>query len=576
MSQIHWLNAVNGSFTNAADWSGGAVPSASDDAILDAPGSSFTVSSGGSQTVESVQLISNATLSLTGGTFTARKGTGAGANAGVILVGAGAAFDVGGTVSNSGTIMLDGSNGLPGEAALSIVTLTATLIGGGEVVLGGSVNDTIGPLHSNANLYIVNNTISGAGTIGNKLFLFNYVDGVIDASYDTPLVIKGTISNNAGLVEATGAGGLIFKTAFLGNTSTGIVMAGAGSQVKLVNSEISGGTFTSSSAGTILAQGCSFESQNNPTVFDTDIKLLAQTDIVGTISNYGTAVMSNHAAIGVVGAWTLEGGGTIDLNDGQISAVVQSASLTMNSGTIRGSGTITGSSRYALFVDIGAFAVIEQVGSDVLTISTPASLVNAGLIESGGNGGIVVEDSLVNSGTLDVRGGGTFVVDGAVTGKGGVIISDGVLEFISTFNEHVSFSGGGTLTLAESQKYKNTIQGFSNVGSTTLNLLDIGFVASSEATFSGSSAGGVLMVTDGVHTANIALEGNYLGVTFIASGDGVGGTEVVAQMAGGPNQVHAMASAMAALGVNPAMPSHLAEHAPAFASVLSAPRICAS
>ena len=83
MSGIHWLNDVNGAFTNVADWRGGIVPGASDNAILDAAGSAFTVISGVSETVRGVRLSSNATLSLTAGTFDAKNGTGPGANAGV-------------------------------------------------------------------------------------------------------------------------------------------------------------------------------------------------------------------------------------------------------------------------------------------------------------------------------------------------------------------------------------------------------------------------------------------------------------------------------------------------------------
>jgi len=109
MSGIHWLNDVNGGFTNAADWRGGVVPGASDNAILDAAGSAFTLTSGVSETVRSVRLSSNATLSLTAGTFDAVKGTGPGANAGVILVGAGATLVCGGTVTNAaGGVILAG------------------------------------------------------------------------------------------------------------------------------------------------------------------------------------------------------------------------------------------------------------------------------------------------------------------------------------------------------------------------------------------------------------------------------------------------------------------------------------
>ncbi len=43
MSEIHWLNPTSGSFTNAANWSGGVVPGRFDGAILDAPRGAYTV-----------------------------------------------------------------------------------------------------------------------------------------------------------------------------------------------------------------------------------------------------------------------------------------------------------------------------------------------------------------------------------------------------------------------------------------------------------------------------------------------------------------------------------------------------
>jgi hypothetical protein len=43
-------------------------------------------------------------------------------------------------------------------------------------------------------------------------------------------------------------------------------------------------------------------------------------------------------------------------------------------------------------------------------------------------------------------------------------------------------------------------------------------------------------VTDGSHTANIALLGNYLASTFVPSSDGHGGTSVIDPPAAGSNQ----------------------------------------
>ena len=42
-----------------------------------------------------------------------------------------------------------------------------------------------------------------------------------------------------------------------------------------------------------------------------------------------------------------------------------------------------------------------------------------------------------------------------------------------------------------------------------------------------AAGGGILSVSDALHTANIALLGNYLASTFVASSDGHGGTVVV-------------------------------------------------
>jgi hypothetical protein len=47
------------------------------------------------------------------------------------------------------------------------------------------------------------------------------------------------------------------------------------------------------------------------------------------------------------------------------------------------------------------------------------------------------------------------------------------------------------------------------------------------ASYSGDTSSGTLSVTDGAHTANIALLGNYLASTFVASSDGHGGTSVI-------------------------------------------------
>jgi hypothetical protein len=68
----------------------------------------------------------------------------------------------------------------------------------------------------------------------------------------------------------------------------------------------------------------------------------------------------------------------------------------------------------------------------------------------------------------------------------------------------------------------------------------------------------VLTVTDGTHTAKIALLGNYTASTFTLSDDGHGGTKVVdPQLVGTPQSSPApLAQAMAGFEYGP--PPHLA------------------
>jgi hypothetical protein len=85
MTDIHWLNALNGNFNASADWSGGVDPGPSDDAILDAAGSSFTVSVTEAATVNGIDLAANATL-LVDAKFAVTNGTDRGVNAGSVQV----------------------------------------------------------------------------------------------------------------------------------------------------------------------------------------------------------------------------------------------------------------------------------------------------------------------------------------------------------------------------------------------------------------------------------------------------------------------------------------------------------
>jgi hypothetical protein len=87
------------------------------------------------------------------------------------------------------------------------------------------------------------------------------------------------------------------------------------------------------------------------------------------------------------------------------------------------------------------------------------------------------------------------------------------------------FAGTGTLELDNSSSFSGTVAGMT--ASDSIDFADINFATIQTPTFNGTSSGGTLHVTDGTHTANIALLGNYMASTFVASSEGHGGTSVV-------------------------------------------------
>jgi probable HAF family extracellular repeat protein len=90
----------------------------------------------------------------------------------------------------------------------------------------------------------------------------------------------------------------------------------------------------------------------------------------------------------------------------------------------------------------------------------------------------------------------------------------------------VLFAGNtGTLKLDDSSSFSGTVAGM--FGQDTIDFADINPATVGQPSYSGTSSGGTLSVTDGSHSANIALLGNYLASSFVASSDGHGGTNVI-------------------------------------------------
>jgi hypothetical protein len=117
-------------------------------------------------------------------------------NTGSVALDAGYTLNLLGTISNAGTIAVNGNQ-------MVVDTGGVTLAGSGNVTLSDNTANTI--IGNGVNTTLTNqNTISGAGTIGGDgLVLTN--QGVIDATGTNPLIVDtGTSAvTNSGKLEAT-------------------------------------------------------------------------------------------------------------------------------------------------------------------------------------------------------------------------------------------------------------------------------------------------------------------------------------------------------------------------------------
>ena len=108
-----------------------------------------------------------------------------------------------------------------------------------------------------------------------------------------------------------------------------------------------------------------------------------------------------------------------------------------------------------------------------------------------------------------------------------VVPVGGALELTSAFSGTVTFAGAtGTLKIDNSSSFSGTIARQLAIGD-VIDLTDITAGANATITYSGNNSPGTLTVSDGTHTTNISLQGNYSLANFTASSDGHGGTLVI-------------------------------------------------
>jgi len=233
----------------------------------------------------------------------------------------------------------------------------------------------------------------------------------------------------------------------------------------------------------------------------------------GIINNLGTIALNGAGATTelelIQHGITLQGGGQVTLSDSGANVIIGTApdvTLTNADNTISGAGLIGGSQ--LTLVNSGT---IIATGANGLLIDTGANiLVNGGTLEATGSGGLDIAGDVANNGSLWADGG-NITIHGAVTGNGNALIDHGAtIEFggASSVNAIFAANETGTLMLDNALGFTGTVAGFA-AGSQ----IDLGDIQASSAVLSfadnGAGTGGTLTVSDGTHTANVALVGSF-------------------------------------------------------------------
>ena len=241
-------------------------------------------------------------------------------NSAHMIIGNGARLPLSGMIENTGVIEL---NSAGQETDLQLIQSGATLHGGGQIVLSDSDANIISGTGPSVTLNNEDNTISGAGELGNgELSLTNA--GTINATGTHALTID-TGSNfmfNSGILEASGSGGLTVASSIansgvlwangatltvlgeLSGNGTAII-DGAGT-LDFESSSAANVAFGSSAAGT-LKLGDSFHFKGTISGFDSSDRI----DLVNV--DFGrTSIRYHENAAGT--------GGTLTISDGAQTA----------------------------------------------------------------------------------------------------------------------------------------------------------------------------------------------------------------------------------------------------------------
>ncbi|WP_175805518.1 Ig-like domain-containing protein [Burkholderia ambifaria] len=400
----------------------------------------------------------------------------------------------------------------------TVLTVTETWTAADGTHAAATIADNVEAYAANAPIFAWSGDDQLTGSAGHDLFVFSQPIG------NDTLHTFDLAADKIDLVGFTGIASFSDVQAHLADDANGNAVITLGD----------GATITVTGVHSADLTGDNFVFDQEPVVQNAGVMTVsdgAMLPIGGIVENTGTIALGSTGDITrfeiLPKSATLEGGGHVTLSDDAHNVVFGStpdATLVNVDNTITGAGQL-GAGQLTL-VNEGTI-VADGVNALVIDTGTHA-VANAGTLEATGSGGLVIESAVNNTGNLWANNG-NLTIHGDVTGAGSATISGGAtLEFGGASAENTTFADGaaGTLKLDHSAGFTGTVSGFA--AGDALDLTDVLFGDHTTLSFTANDTGtgGTLTVSDGAHTAQVALQGNLAGGSFQLSHDQGSGTVV--------------------------------------------------
>lgn len=451
-------------------------------------------------------------------------------NSGRIRVLPGDKLDFRGTLVNSGTIDLDAS----GAQAKLRVDGTALLVGGGEVLLGGSGLNAVDGMNA-ADLVNFDNTIRGAGSLGlNNVALENWATLVADHPGGVLEVwpVDDGLSN-LGTLRAEAGATLRLSTGVYHNG--GEIVAADASVVELRGATIVGGTLRAEGTGVFQTFGTeALDGLATPVVLDgdlhirnsDDLELRGAIEIRGEISIESTGATTELAIDGPV---TLSGGGSILLADHASNRIdgINGGVLTNLDNTIRGGGAFGFNT---LIVDNRA-TIVADAATPLTVDPALGGFVNSGTMRAQVGSVLRIVSGTIDNADGDINAEGTVELDGATIAGGSIgssgagrVVAQGNSTLDGTANE-LSITGVIDISDAADLALRGSID---NAG--TIEIASVGLTTELEIDGPVTLSGGGTIVlgdspanrVDGVNAAYLTNEDNVIRGGGTLGGNGTG------------------------------------------------------